>query len=203
MALAPSFAGVILAAGSSSRMGKDKALLPWHGETFLSTAIGMLQPVTDFVVVVAGENESNLLPIVNAHAAYLVRNPHPEQGQFSSLERGLEQVLNRGRDAAIVTLADRPAPAQETAELRKEEFLNAPDQTWAVVPEYGGKHGHPIVIGREMIEAFLRAPAGSNARDVEHAHQNHIRYVTVNDPFVIVNVDTPEDFDKLHSGLLA
>jgi molybdenum cofactor cytidylyltransferase len=203
MALAPSFAGVILAAGASSRMGRDKALLPWHGETFLSSAIRMLQPLTDFVVVVAGENEPNLVPIVNAHAAYLVRNPHPEQGQFSSLECGLEQVLNRGRDAAIVTLADRPAPAAETVALLKAEFLNADDQTWAVVPEYGGKHGHPIVIGREMIEAFLRAPATSNARDVEHAHQNHIRYVSINDPFLIANVDTPEDFDKLHSGSLA
>src|SRR5215471_5872108 len=75
MALAPSFAGVILAAGASSRMGRDKALLPWHGDTFLGSAIRMLQLVTDFVVVVAGENEQNLAPIVNAHAAYLVRNP--------------------------------------------------------------------------------------------------------------------------------
>jgi len=200
MALAPSFAGVILAAGASSRMGRDKALLPWRGETFLASAIRVLQPFTDFVVVVAGENEQNLAPIVNAHAGYLVRNPHPEQGQFSSLQRGLEEVLNRGRDAAIITLADRPAPAEPTVELLKEVFLRSSEQIWAVIPEYDGKHGHPIVIGREMIEAFLRAPVGSNARDVEHAHQNHIGYAPVNDAFVVANVDTPEDFEKLHSG---
>ena len=200
MALAPSFAGVILAAGTSSRMGRDKALLPWHGETFLASAIRVLQPFTDFVIVVAGENEQNLAPIVNAHAGYLVRNPHPEQGQFSSLQRGLEEVLNRGRDAAIITLADRPAPAEPTVELLKEVFLRSSEQIWAVIPEHGGKHGHPIVIGREMIEAFLRAPVGSNARDVEHAHQSRIGYAPVNDPFVVANVDTPEDFEKLHSG---
>jgi len=203
MALAPSFAGVILAAGASSRMGRDKALLPWRGETFLASNIRVLQPVTDLVIVVAGENEQNLAPIVHAHAAFLVRNPHPEQGQFTSLRRGLEEVLNRGRDAAIVTLADRPGPAEATVEMLKEEFLRSDDQTWAVVPEYNGTHGHPIVIGREMIEAFLRTSAASNARDVEHAHQGHIRYVSVNDPFVIANVDTPEDFEKLHSGSLA
>src|SRR5215471_8166478 len=200
MALAPSFAGVILAAGASSRMGRDKALLPWHGETFLGSAIRMLQPLTDLVIVVAGENEPNLAPVVNAHAAFLVRNLHPEQGQFSSLQRGLEEVLSRGRDAAIVTLADRPAPAEATVEMLKEEFLKSDDPTWAVVPEYNGAHGHPIVIGREMIEAFLRTSVASNARDVEHAHQGHIRYVSVNDPFVVANVDTPEDFEKLHSG---
>jgi CTP:molybdopterin cytidylyltransferase MocA len=200
MALSPSFAGVILAAGASTRMGQDKALLPWQGETFLSSAIRALQPVTELVIVVAGENEANLAPIVNAQAAFLVRNRFPDQGQFSSLQKGLEEVLNRGRDAAIVTLVDRPAAGLYTIELLKNEFLTADENIWAVVPEFGGKHGHPIVIGREMIEAFLRAPTGSNARDVEHAHQDHIRYMTVGDPLVTLNVDTPEDYQKLYSG---
>lgn len=181
-------------------MGQDKALLSWKGGTFLASAIRALQPVTELVIVVAGENEDNLAPVVNANAAFLVRNRFPEQGQFSSLQRGLEEVLNRGRDAAIVTLVDRPAPAVETIQRIKDEFLSADDNTWAVVPEFNGKHGHPIVIGREMIEAFLRAPVGSNARDVEHARQNHIRYLPVTDPNVILNVDTPEDLEQLHSG---
>jgi molybdenum cofactor cytidylyltransferase len=201
MALSPSFAGVILAAGASTRMGQDKALLPWQGETFLSSAIRALQPVTELVIVVAGENEANLAPIVNAQAAFLVRNRFPDQGQFSSLQKGLEEVLNRGRDAAIVTLVDRPAAGLYTIELLKNEFLTADENIWAVVPEFGGKHGHPIVIGREMIEAFLRAPTGSNARDVEHAHQDHIRYMTVGDPLVTLNVDTPEDLEKLYSAV--
>jgi molybdenum cofactor cytidylyltransferase len=184
-------------------MGQDKALLPWQGGTFLSSAIRALQPFTDMVIVVAGDNEDNLAPVVNAEAAFLVRNPAPERGQFSSLQRGLEEVLNRGRDAAIVTLVDRPAPNPQTVELLKDEFLKSGDQTWAVVPEFSGKHGHPIVIGREMIDAFLHLPATGNARDVEHAHQDHIRYVPVSDPYVAVNVNTPEDFEKLHSGSLA
>lgn len=204
MRLAPSFAGVILAAGSSTRMGagKDKALLPWQGGTFLSSAIRLLQPVTDLVIVIAGENEENLAPIVNGEAAFLVRNPFPERGQFSSLQRGLEEVLNRGRDAALVTLVDRPAPNPQTVELLKDEFLRSDDSIWAVVPESGGRHGHPIVIGREMIEAFVRAPVNSNARDVEHALQPHIRYLPVNDPYVTLNVNTPEDLEKLYAGSL-
>jgi CTP:molybdopterin cytidylyltransferase MocA len=200
MALSPSFAGVILAAGASTRMGQDKALLQWQGETFLSSAIRALQPVTELVIVVAGENQDNLAPIVNAQAGFLVRNRFPEQGQFSSLQKGLEEVLNRGRDAAILTLVDRPAAGLYTIQQLKDEFLNSGENIWAVIPEFGGKHGHPIVIGREMIDVFLRAPAGSNARDVEHAHQDHIRYLTVGDPLVTLNVDTPEDYQKLYSG---
>lgn len=181
-------------------MGQDKALLPWRGETFLSSAIRALQPVTDLVIVVAGANEENLAPIVYANAAFLVRNPSPEEGQFSSLQRGLDEVLNRGRDAAVVTLVDRPAVSLDTVQRLKNEFLNGDDRMWAVVPEYGGKHGHPIVIGREMIEVFLRAPAGKTARDLEHEYQSHIRYVPVTDPYIVLNVDTPEDFEKLYSG---
>src|SRR5437763_13732257 len=104
MRLSPSFAGVILAAGSSSRMGQDKALLPWGGGTFLSSAIEALQPFTELVIVVAGENEANLAPIVYADAAYLVRNPKPEDGQFSSLRVGLVSVLGSGRDVVICTM---------------------------------------------------------------------------------------------------
>ncbi|HMC29721.1 MAG TPA: nucleotidyltransferase family protein [Candidatus Angelobacter sp.] len=197
MPLSPSFAGVVLAAGASSRMGRDKALLPWRDGTFLSAAIRALQPATELVIVVAGANAPTLEPVINAHAAFMVINPEPERGQFSSLQVGLQEVLNRGRDAAIVTLVDRPAAEMETVQQIKAAFLASDERIWAVVPEYGGKHGHPIVIGREMIEAFLRAPAGSTARDVEHAHQNHIRYLPVNDPLVTANVDTPEDFERI------
>jgi molybdenum cofactor cytidylyltransferase len=201
MARSPSFAGVILAAGASSRMGREKALLPWKGGTFLSTAIQALQRLTDLVLVIVGpHNQAELAPVIYANAAFLVLNPHPEDGQFSSLQRGLEEVLNRGRDAAILTLVDRPAPQLETITQLKTAFANSSDEAWAVIPEYSGKHGHPIVIGREMIEALLRAPAASTARDVEHAHQQHIVYMAVDDPLVSLNVNTAEDFEKLRPG---
>jgi hypothetical protein len=48
-----------------------------------------------------------------------------------------------------------------------------------------------------MLEAFLRAPETSNARDVEHAHQSEIEYVPLDDPLIAVNVDTPEQYESL------
>lgn len=200
MSLSPSYAGVILAAGASSRMGSDKALLPWRNGTFLSAAINTLQSVSELVIVVAGRNQQAIAPVIYSNGAFLVTNPAPDLGQFSSLRIGLNEVLARGRDAAIVTLVDRPAPDVATIELLKQAFLAAPDHIWAVVPEFDGRHGHPIIAGREMIEVFLRAPATSNARDVEHAHQEHILYLPVADPLVAINVNTQQEFQQLLSG---
>ncbi len=198
MARAPSFAGVILAAGVSSRMGRDKAFLSWQGTTFLEAAIRSLQSASELVIVVAGANAHSLKPIAYAAGASVVVNRHAERGQFSSLQVGLQEVLNTGRDAAIVTLVDRPPARTATVAHLRREFLDAiVTGAWAVVPEREQRHGHPIVIGREMIEAFLRADANATAREVEHANQNRIRYVEVDDPHVTMNVDTPADYAQL------
>jgi len=101
MTRAPSICGVILSAGASTRMGRDKALLPWPpndpmGGTFVSAAIRLLTAPTGLVTVVAGANASQLEPVVYAENAFLVQNPHPEEGQFSSLRVGLQDVFEPG-----------------------------------------------------------------------------------------------------------
>jgi CTP:molybdopterin cytidylyltransferase MocA len=199
--------GVILAAGKSSRMRRDKALLPWPmpedsaqaSGTVLSSAIEAFSDICDLVIVVVGANEAALRPVVEASGATLVVNAEPERGQFSSLQTGLHEVLNLGRDNALVTLVDRPPPRAETLSVLVEAFQFKEHNVWAVVPEHAGEHGHPIVIGREMIEAFLRAPVTANAREIEHGHQSHICYIPVTDPRVTTNFDTPQDYASLKS----
>jgi molybdenum cofactor cytidylyltransferase len=203
MTRAPGLYAVILAAGESTRMGTDKALLPWPpaaagspftGQTFLSAAILALEPFSEKVIVVAGKNEPNLAPTVYASGASLVRNPEPDRGQFSSLQVGLQEVLSDGRDAAMVTLIDRPPVSAATLKTLCSAFTKAASHVWAVVPEYNGKHGHPFLLAREMIEAFLKAPASATARDIEHENLQHVEYVVVDDPLVTLNVDTPEEY---------
>jgi molybdenum cofactor cytidylyltransferase len=203
----PDFCGIILAAGESTRMGRDKALLPWppesaSGATFLSAAIKLFFPYVDVVLVVAGKNKSKITPIIYANGASLVINPDPDQGQFSSLQAGLQEVRNRGRDAAMITLVDRPPVRSATIELLQEAFERAiAKRKWAVIPDHNGQHGHPILIANEMLEAFLEAPPTSNARDIMHAHENEIDYVPVDDPSVALNVDTPDQFAALSTSM--
>ncbi|HEV2689346.1 MAG TPA: NTP transferase domain-containing protein, partial [Bryobacteraceae bacterium] len=141
MGYASNLCGVILAAGDSSRMGRDKALLPWPpsgagsapGETFLSAAIRLFAPYVDVVLVVVGKNEGSLAPIVYANGASLVVNPDPDRGQFSSLKAGLQEVMNRGRDAAMITLVDRPPVRPQTIQTLEAAFGQALRlRKWAV-----------------------------------------------------------------------
>jgi molybdenum cofactor cytidylyltransferase len=210
MSRSVSFAGVILAAGESLRMGTDKALLPWPPraegqspsmESFLSAAIRSLALSTDFVVVVAGQNETALAPVVYANGASIVVNRDPSNGQFSSVQVGLHEVLNRGRDAALITLVDRPPANAATVQRLRDSFEAAPQSVWALIPEFSGKHGHPFVVGREMIERFLREPVTGNAREVEHRYQEHIQYLSVNDANVALNINTPYDYAALLAKL--
>jgi molybdenum cofactor cytidylyltransferase len=201
MSRSPSFCGVILAAGSSTRMGRDKALLPWpansRNSTFLSSAIEALTRTTELVIVVAGENETSLEPVAYSRGAYLVRNPEPQKGQTSSLRVGLKAVLDRGRDAAVIMLVDRPAVSEATIEKLKQALQAVlAEGVWAVAPAVNGEHGHPLVVSREMMEAILRAPEAMTSREVLAANEQHLRYVEVDDAMALLNVNTPEEYQK-------
>ncbi len=200
--------GVILSAGASSRMGRDKALLPWPPaapgsnssatETLLSAAINALKPFAETVVVVAGKNADNIAPVVAAHGAVMVINPAPERGQFSSMQVGLREVFARGCDAAMITLVDCPPLSSAGMEALRSAFDRAvASGGWGVAPEKNGRRGHPLLASRELIDAFLRAPVTSNAREIKRAHAQRIKAVPVSDSLVSVDVNTPEEYAAL------
>jgi len=192
-------AAIILSAGVSSRMGSEKALLelPATGIDFLSSQIMLLKPECEIVLVVVGQNREKLKHTVFARGADLVVNPQPERGQFSSLQVGLNALLERGRDIALVTHVDRLPVSASTLRALKTRFAEAYPRKWMVVPECNGIHGHPVIAGREMIEAWLRADLSSTAREIEHQHQDRIEYLAVEDAAITANVNTPEEYERL------
>lgn len=198
-------AGLVLAAGDSTRMGTDKAMLPWPPpppsasdpppRTLLSAALLAFDPFTRFNVVVAGRNADAIATMVGGCGAYLVRNPAPENGQFSSLQIGLRDLLHRGCNAAIVTPVDCPPLSASSLQRLHQAFLGAlAAGSWAVAPEHDGKHGHPLLASRELIDAFLNAPITGNAREVIHAHASRIAYVPVPESLAKAGLNTPQDY---------
>jgi molybdenum cofactor cytidylyltransferase len=198
-------AGLILAAGYSKRMGTDKAMLPWPppppGETgsprytLLSAALAAFDPFTRLNVVVAGKNAEAIATVVGAGGAYLVRNPTPENGQFSSLQIGLRDLLDRGCNAAMITPVDCPPLSSSSLERLHYAFLGAlTARFWAVAPEHDGKHGHPLLANRDLIDAFLEAPVTGNAREVLLVHASRVVYVSVPESLAKAGLNTPQDY---------
>ncbi len=200
--------GVILSAGASSRMGRDKALLHWPpaasgstpspNATLLSASIAALQPFTQAVIVVAGKNAINVASVIAARGARMVENPDPDRGQFSSLQVGLHAVLEQGFSAAMITLVDCPPLSSASMELLCVAYDEALTRgKLGVAPEKDGRHGHPMLVSRKMIDAFLAAPVTSNARQVKWAHPLAIQYVSVPDSLLSIDVNTPEEYAAL------
>jgi CTP:molybdopterin cytidylyltransferase MocA len=99
-----------------------------------------------------------------------------------ALRAMLQEVLNRGRDAAIVTSLDNFALTEETVHRMVAAYCAAGDEIWAVVPETEMLQGHPVLMGRRMIELFLRGQKWSAPDEILGANLDHVRKLKATDP---------------------
>ena len=125
--------------------------------------------------------------------------PDPARGQFSSLQVGLQDVLNRGRDAAMITLVDRPPVRAATLTTLLAAFESGRrTKNGLCSRNMAANMDIPFWLGREMIEAFLRAPADyDRPRHLNTSICRISNMSPVDDPLVAMNVDTPQDYAAL------
>lgn len=191
-------AGIILAAGASSRMGTPKALLDYRGETFVRRLVRVLGTACEPVIVVLGYHADVLRPLVPADANIVV-NPDPSRGQLSSLQTALAALPADVEGFAFIPV-DSPAVAEDTVTQLARTFEKRDPSTLFVIPRLSGKRGHPVLATRSIAEEVLALPATAEARDVVHAHIDRTQYVDVEDPGIFTDVDDPEAYRLLKNG---
>ena len=187
--------GIVLAAGASSRMGSPKALLRLEGETFLDSIAARLGAACEPVIGGLGcHREEIRAGSVRADRLIFAVNPDPARGMLSSLQCGLRGV---GADAAgaMFCPVDFPLIRQDTARLLAERFLNL--RPPVALPEFRGRHGHPVCVAPEVMRELLELPLTAQARDVIHRHMPAAAILAVDDPGVVTDVDSPEDYRRL------
>jgi molybdenum cofactor cytidylyltransferase len=190
---------IVLAAGKSTRMGRPKANLPIEsGETFLSRIVRTLNAaaVDDVVVVVGHEADAIVTAFTRTGAAArFVTNVNYEDGQFSSLLRGLNAVDRPGVMAALVTLVDVPLVNAETvrAVIDRYQHTHAP----IVRPVRGNEHGHPVLIDRSLFDELRRAEPSGGARPVVRAHASANGDVQVDDDGAFRDIDTLDEYVRV------
>ncbi len=193
-------AGVILAAGESSRMGRPKALLPAPGwdppENFLDRMIGLLAAHADPIIVVLGAHTDTIREgsARASQATFVVNQRYPE-GQLSSLQCGLRAVPEQAA-GVIFTPVDFPRVLADTVAGVVAAFLRGGGSGLAI-PRFQGRRGHPVCVPRRLIPEFLALPVEAQAREIVHRHAAEACYVDVDDPGILRDVDDPEAYRSL------
>ncbi len=95
----------------------------------------------------------------------------------------------------MITPVDCPPLTAQSLQLLSASFAHALSRGhWAVAPENNGKHGHPLLVNCQLIDAFLAAPVTGTAREVLHAHAQRIQYIPVPDSLAKAGLNTPTDY---------
>jgi molybdenum cofactor cytidylyltransferase len=189
-------AGLILAAGESSRMGTDKALLIYRGRTFLEGIIATLnESGISRIVVVLGHHAEDIRRTVNLRGAEVVVNQNYSQGQTSSLQAGLQALISPELEAILLCLVDHPAASAQTIRELIAGFRKSPSTV--VIPTYRNQRGHPVLIARALFDELLQLGTEAGANSVIRRHRPQTSLIEVEDPGVLVDVDDPEAYQKL------
>jgi molybdenum cofactor cytidylyltransferase len=191
---------VVLAAGSSNRMGQPKLLLPWgRSSTIIRTvseSILRVEGLTD-IVLVTGALTPEIRAEVGDLPLRLARNPDPDRGDMlASLQIGLRALWNTV-DAALIVLGDQPLIRPETVQGVIQAYSEG--KGGIVAPSYQNRRGHPILIDRDFWPAIMELPPGSAPRDVIRANESSIYHLVVDKDSVLRDIDTPEDYQQAHN----
>jgi len=187
----PKIAGLLLAAGLSTRMGEvNKLTLKIGGVEMVRRAARNLIDCGLDVFVVVGHEREDVAETLAGLTLTLVENPDYREGQPSSMRAGLKAV-GGDYDAVIVALADQPLlDARDLTGLLAA--YEGSDETKIMIPFYGGERGNPIVLPRAIVEEIGEGPMNFGCRKFIERNPDRIAvYQAPNDHFTR-DIDTPE-----------
>ncbi len=186
-------AAVLLAAGASRRMGQPKALLRIGGHYSIDIILANLkQAGCEPIIPVLGNDAQQILEKTTVSEFPFVRNLNPEDGMLSSLKRGI-QSLPSNCSGVIWALVDHPfvqIPIYQKLIDLGNEFPQR-----IIVPQFKGRHGHPVYVGRFLFDELLQAPEAIGANVIFRKHREQIVYLDVEDEGVLGNVNTPDELE--------
>ena len=178
-------------------MGAFKPLLPFGPErTVAESCVGsLLAAGVEEIVVVLGHRAGELRARLSHLPVGFALNEAAGSEMGVSIARGVEQV-SAENSAVLVTPVDYPAvPPRVVGELIEEHRRGG---ARLVVPEWGGRGGHPVLVGLDFREELLRLDEARGLRGLFDAHAGEVRRLPVASPFVARDVDTWEDYRALH-----
>jgi molybdenum cofactor cytidylyltransferase len=190
-------AGVILAAGSGSRMGTTKQLLPFGDTTLLGRAIENAKgSALHEIIVVLGHQADKIKQIIDFSNTKISYNKAYSKGQSTSLIKGLEDVSSEC-DAAMFLLGDQPLVNAAIIDQLLYAFETSMAQI--IIPHCKGQRGNPVIIARPLFHRLSSLSDDMGARALFKEFKDDILKVSIPDKAIIIDVDTMADYKKLIS----
>jgi len=187
----PAVAAIVLAAGASTRMGRPKSLIEIGGRTILGRMLENLRAARlSSLVVVLGSDAAEVRRRVELGDARVVENPHPEEGLGSSLRVGVRAVPP-GTRFVMVVLGDQPfiEPSTFVALARRA----GEGDGRILIPTYKGVRGNPVTFDAAFAPEVERIQGDVGCRAMFPDHPHDLREVPVDDPGVLVDIDTEDE----------
>jgi molybdate transport repressor ModE-like protein len=183
---------VIIAAGLSSRMGRFKPLLPIHKTSFIKNIIHTIRDAgIATIVVVTGYRCTDLEEHLLQDSVILVHNERFASSQMlDSICIGLRKLQGKC-SRVLITPADLPLVTVET--YRKVLTQDAD----FVRPVFHKQAGHPVLLKQGLIPFLLDFKGSGGLRDAVESSSCSILNLVVDDPAIIMDADTPEDYSRL------
>ncbi len=181
---------IILSAGKSSRMGRDKALLPLKNKTFVEIITQTFACFSNHIyLVVSPKLKVKILERkLKLPNTTIIVNTAPEQGRMSSVLLGLG---NNGLNPVFLHNVDIPLIKHSTLE---KLILNYSEHQ-TIIPSYQNIKGHPILLGTKITEKLINQDITTNLKLFIRQHPHKI--VEVDDYGIIQNINTRDDYIKL------
>ena len=196
--------GVILAAGNSTRMGKDNKLLKnTNGIPLVRhIAVEMLKSDLDSCSIVLGYQSDKVAGVIKDLNISLILNPVWEEGQASSLRTALNALDDTYSDLLIM-LGDLPGiKSNHINRIIEEHLLTNNRRSKITIPSFEGKKGNPVIWGRSFFYDLSLLKGDVGGRSLFNQHPAAINILEMDDPVVVMDADTPEDFAGWHSQYL-
>jgi len=183
---------LILAAGSSRRMGSQKLLLPYGQSTIIETVVdNILNSSIDHVMVVLGANQDEVRNSLEHEAVQFCYNREHEKGMLSSVICGI-RALPPDALSVLIFLGDQPgispAVTNSVIDAYTEELFGI------VIPVHMHRRGHPLLVDMKYRKEIEQLDLELGLRSLRHHFPQDVLEVEVDEPGILVDIDTREDY---------
>jgi len=187
----PRIAAIVLAAGQSRRMGRNKLLIELDGATLVERAVdAALASQAAPVIVVLGHQATEIAARLAGRPVVLVENPDYAQGLSTSLKRGLA-ALPETADGAVICLADMPGIGRQLIDRLIAGFSPVEGRE-IILPIRNGKRGNPVLWSRRFFPELQSVSGDTGAKHVIGAYPEYVTEIEAPDDGVLIDLDTPE-----------